>query len=84
MTAAGGRHMAGVRDTQDNPIGRDEYADHLVKEFARPNQDYLSVRASDVKVAAELLDELAAVYPGELLGRLAREVAVKLYDRLGI
>lgn len=82
--AGSGRHMVGVRDTKDNPIDRDEYADHLVKEFARPNQDDLSIRASDVQVAAELLDELAAIYRGELLGRLAREVAVKFYDRLGI
>jgi hypothetical protein len=33
---------------------------------------------------AGLLDELAAVYVREPLGRLAREQAVKLYDRLGI
>ncbi|WP_275889856.1 hypothetical protein [Glycomyces sp. YM15] len=35
-------------------------------------------------VVAELLDVLAAVYPGEDLGRLARAMAVRLYDRSGI
>jgi hypothetical protein len=35
-------------------------------------------------VAAGLLDELAGVYAGEELGRLARAMAVRLYDRLGV
>ena len=34
--------------------------------------------------AAALLDELAGVYPGEQLGSFARDLAVRLYDRLGI
>jgi len=33
---------------------------------------------------AALLDELAGVYPDEDLGQLAREMAVRLYDRCGI
>ncbi len=33
---------------------------------------------------AALLDELAGVYDGEALGRLARAMAVRIYDRLGI
>lgn len=32
---------------------------------------------------AELLDELAGLYPGEDLGRLARELAGTIYDRFG-
>ena len=35
-------------------------------------------------VVAALLDELAGVYDGEPLGRLARAMAVRIYDRLGI
>jgi len=35
-------------------------------------------------VAAGLLDELAGVYAGKELGRLARAMAVRLCDRLGI
>jgi hypothetical protein len=35
-------------------------------------------------VIAGLLDVLAAVYLGEDLGRLARVMAVWLYDRIGI
>jgi hypothetical protein len=33
---------------------------------------------------AALLDELAGVYNGEDLGQLARELAVRIYDRLGV
>lgn len=33
---------------------------------------------------AALLDELAGVYDSEQLGHLARDLAVRLYDRLGI
>ena len=33
---------------------------------------------------AALLDELAGVYNGEDLGQLARELAVRIYNRLGI
>jgi hypothetical protein len=77
--------MAGISDIHDGPISRDRYAEHLAKELARPTrQDTISVKAADAFVVAELLDELAAVYRDEALGRLAREVAVKLYDRLGI
>jgi hypothetical protein len=32
---------------------------------------------------AALLDEPAGVYAGEQLGTLARELAVRIYDRLG-
>lgn len=35
-------------------------------------------------VVAALLDELAGVYNDEAMGRLARTMAVRLYDRLGI
>ena len=38
----------------------------------------------EAQAIAALLDELAGVYPGEDLGRLARAMAVKLYDRLGL
>jgi hypothetical protein len=38
----------------------------------------------EAQTVAALLDELAGVYPGEDLSRLARAMAVKLYDRLGL
>lgn len=38
----------------------------------------------EAQAVAALLDELAAIYPGEDLGRYARDLAVRLYDRCGI
>jgi hypothetical protein len=85
------RVMAGITHRpfpgKDNgaPIPRDEYAAGLVKELsATDRQGTLTIKEADAYVTADLLDELAAVYRGEPLGFLAREMAVKLYDRLGI
>ena len=84
MTSAGDRHMATLRDTDGNPVSRDGYALDLEEQLDAPGrQGNLSIKAADVYVAAELLDELAAVYEDEPLGRLARRLAVKLYDHLG-
>lgn len=38
----------------------------------------------EAQTVAALLDELSGVYPGEDLSRLARAMALKLYDRLGL
>lgn len=78
------RTMAGVTDTAGNPIGRDEYASLLEGERLVLGGPSISIKAAEAYMAAALLDELAAIYTGEQLGRLARELAVKLYDRLGI
>ncbi|HUR07619.1 MAG TPA: hypothetical protein VM347_34110 [Nonomuraea sp.] len=40
--------------------------------------------AGEGEAVAALLDELAALYSGERLGRLAQELAVRLYDRMGL
>ncbi len=39
---------------------------------------------AEASVVAALLDELAGVYSNEALGRLARTMAVRIYDRLGL
>lgn len=38
----------------------------------------------EVVEVAEQLDELAGVWINELLGLLAREMSVRLYDRIGV
>ena len=87
------RLTAMVRGTDGQPLERDEYAESLRVELelhgGRAGGDALAerqLRLSDGQagVAAALLDELAGVYRDEDLGRLAREVAVILYDRLGL
>lgn len=40
--------------------------------------------AGEAMSTAQLLDELAGVYAEEPLGRLARDLAARLYERLGI
>jgi hypothetical protein len=54
----------------------------LVHRVPRPRLALLT--HGEALVAAQLLDELAGVYDGEPLGALARDLAVRLYDRLGI
>lgn len=55
----------------------------IVRRAARPPLLAL-LNEPEAHVVAALLDELAGVYPDEQLGRLARTMAVRLYDRLGI
>jgi hypothetical protein len=40
--------------------------------------------AAEGAVVAELLDELADFWINELLELLAREMAIRLYDRIGV
>jgi hypothetical protein len=73
------RPTATVRDQAGNPLNRDEYAQHLralLAEDGRSTGD--THRATEVAVAARLLEELAGVYRGESLGALAQELAVSL------
>ncbi|MGW5689106.1 hypothetical protein [Nonomuraea sp. NPDC003754] len=42
------------------------------------------LEAGEAEAVAALLDELAARHPGEGLGQLARELAVRLYDWMGL
>ncbi|HEV7755404.1 MAG TPA: hypothetical protein VGO94_06030 [Mycobacteriales bacterium] len=60
-----------------------EHVDHiLVHRAARPLLALLT--DAEARVVAALLDELAAVYPAEPLGGLARAMAYGLADRLGV
>jgi hypothetical protein len=54
----------------------------IVRRIPRPRLALLT--EAEALVVAALLDELLGVYPGEPLGGLARDLAVRLYDRLGI
>jgi hypothetical protein len=88
------RPTATVRDTADQPLDRTAYAVYLRERVAgaldRDAEDGRSAGEARVPllsepeaaVVAALLEELAGVYPCEELGRLAREFAVRLYDRL--
>lgn len=77
----------GITDTGHQPIPRDEYAAYLNKKLDRASNGESrpgpKLNQDEGVVIAELLDVLAAVYPGEDLGRLARAMAVSLYDRSG-
>jgi len=77
--------MASTRDTDGNPIDRAQYAARLEKQLTDTDRSgNLTVTNTEAQVVAELLDELAAVYENEDLGRLARVMALRFYDRLGI
>lgn len=54
-----------------------------LREFHRDRRWRL-LSAAEGAVVAELLDELAGVWTNELLGLLAREMAVRRYDRIGV
>lgn len=54
----------------------------VIRRAERPLLDVLNQQ--EALTVAALLDELAGVYPGEAMGQLARTMAVRLYDRLGI
>lgn len=86
MPGTTSRTTATVHDLDGNPLDRDAYAAHLRE---RADTDRLGprlelLREGEATTIAALLDELAGVYPDKALGRLARELAVRLDDRLGI
>jgi hypothetical protein len=80
------RRTAMMRDTDGNPLERDEYAAWLDAEASSASNGERRPLLGDGEAGAvaALLDELSGVYRGEPLGQLARELAVRLYDRLGI
>lgn len=78
-------HTPNMRDTAGKPVPLDGYARHLRATLESPySREQVEVSRGDVEAAASLLDELSALYPGEDFGRLAREIAVRLYDRSGV
>ena len=80
------RPTATVRDRDDNPLNRDEYAERLRERLAdgdRSTAPTLMLTAGQAAVAARLLDELAGVYRGESLGLLAHELSALLDSRFG-
>ena len=80
------RVTATVRDFDNRPLDRDDYASHLEARAGRGLRDErLALLSSEEgQAVAALLDELAGVYRDEDLGRLARTLAVRINDRLGI
>lgn len=80
------RLTAMVRGLGGRPLDRDEYARHLAGEAPATAWErrvpILSVQ--EAQAVAALLDELAGVYREEDLGHFARELAVRIYDRLGL
>ena len=80
------RVTATVRDLGDRPLDRDDYASHLESRAGRGLRDERVplLSSEEGQAVAALLDELAGVYRNEDLGRLARTLAVRINDRLGI
>jgi hypothetical protein len=79
------RPTATVRDRSGNPLNRDEYTERLRGRLAdgdRSAERTLTLMAAQAAVAARLLDELAGVYRGESLGKLAQELSALLDSRL--
>lgn len=72
------------------PIPRSEWAPHIEVDLDRGGDRTVGLTEGEATVVAHLLDELAGVYPdGPGLERdpvscLARRVAVRLWDRMGI
>jgi hypothetical protein len=80
------RLTATVRDLDNRPLDRDDYASHLEARAGRGLHDERMplLSSEEGQAVAALLDELAGVYRNEDLGRLARTLAVRINDRLGI
>ena len=80
------RPTATARDHSGNPLNRDEYAERLRERLTdsdRSAELRPMLTATQAAVAARLLDELAGVYRGESLGKLAQELSALLDSRLG-
>ncbi|MEV0169103.1 hypothetical protein [Nonomuraea fuscirosea] len=77
---------ASMRDHHTGrPLTRDDLEAFLRTRMAATAGERLPLLAAgEAEAVAALLDELAARHPGEDLGRLARELAVRLYDRMGL
>jgi hypothetical protein len=78
------RPTATARDRTANPLNRDEYAERLRDQLGGGSEATgPTLTAAQAEVAARLLDELAGVYRGEPLGKLAQEVSALLNSRFG-
>jgi hypothetical protein len=80
------RPTATARDHSGNPLNRDEYAERLRERLTHSDrfaEQTPMLTAAQAAVAARLLDELAGVYRGESLGKLAHELSALLDSRLG-
>ena len=79
------RPTAAVRDRAGNPLNRDEYAVRLRARLTDGGRStgHALLTAGQAAVAARLLDELAGVYRGESLGKLAHELSILLDSQLG-
>lgn len=82
-SAPEGRLTPTMRSAEDGlPMDRDAYAGFVraVWQNPGPGEEHVTVRRGSVEAAALLLDELAGTYAGEEFGRLARQLAVVLFD----
>jgi hypothetical protein len=70
------RPTAAARDVNGAPLDRDEYAERLA------GMD--ESRYSETWAIAALLEELAAVYPGERIAEVATDLARRLQARAGM
>jgi hypothetical protein len=79
-----------IRDAEGQPIPRDDYAatlrnlltrNALYAEGAEEADGDVGLSGSEAEVVTDLLDVLAGLLPGEDLGALAREYAVKIHNR---
>ncbi|MER6008996.1 hypothetical protein ABT120_61435 [Nonomuraea angiospora] len=77
---------ASLRDhATGRPLTRDDLEAFLRTRMAATAGEHLPLlEAGEAEAVAALLDELAARHPGESLGRLARELVDRLYDRMGL
>ncbi len=86
-TAPGNGFTATMRSYEDKmPIDRTAYAAHVqaVADQEGTGEEPVTVRRGTIEAAALMLDELAGTYPGEDFGRLARQLAVRLFDAAGV
>jgi antitoxin (DNA-binding transcriptional repressor) of toxin-antitoxin stability system len=86
-SAPEGRLTPTMRSAENGlPIDRTEYAEFVRAVWQQPgtSEEPVTVRRGTVEAAALMLDELAGTYAGEDFGRLARQLAVVLFDVAGV
>ncbi|MEU4229408.1 hypothetical protein AB0F17_34370 [Nonomuraea sp. NPDC026600] len=77
--------MLSVKQPSGEAMSRDDFEAFLRRMMGDQRGERLPVLDYDeTHVVASLLDELAARFAGERLGWLAREMAVQMYDRIGL
>ncbi|SDH66654.1 hypothetical protein SAMN05421505_1203 [Sinosporangium album] len=82
---AGPPVSASLRQTNGQPISLNDFETFLRARMETAGGERLALlNAGEAETVGGLLDELAALYPGEAIGRLAREMAVRIYDRMGL